>query len=225
MEGSTMSDGRTTVEERPATTEYAPTTVEEHPTAVEELPTTVEEQPAAVQVDRPESDRVDGDARRTAGALIPRSRGAVSGVLLAVLGIWGGFVAFVGPYFGYEFGGGHTWVISWNRVWLDVLPGAVLLIGGLTLALSRNRVGAALGAGVALAGGIWFVIGPPVSMVWNGALTPSTAIGEPAGSPSFQALELFGSFYGLGALAIALSAFALGRLSLVPAKDIERAAG
>jgi hypothetical protein len=218
MEGSTMSEGSTSVEERPASTEYAPTTVEEHPTAVEE-------QPAAVQVDRPEPDRVGGDARRTAGALIPRTRGAVCGLLLAVLGIWGGFIAFVGPYFGYEFGGGHTWVISWNRVWLEVLPGAALLSGGLVLALSRNRVGAALGAGVALAGGIWFVIGPPMSMVWNGALTPATAIGEPGGSPGFQALELLGSFYGLGALAIALSAFALGRLSLVPARDIERAAG
>ena len=98
MERSTMGDGdgRTSVEERPATSEYAPTTVEEHPTAVEE-------QPAAAQVDRLEADRVDSEARRTAAALIPRSRGAVCGLLLAVMGIWGGFIAFVGPYFGYEF--------------------------------------------------------------------------------------------------------------------------
>ena len=28
---------------------------------------------------------------------VPRSRGALSGVLLVLLGLWGGLIAFVGP--------------------------------------------------------------------------------------------------------------------------------
>ena len=30
---------------------------------------------------------------------IPRSRGAICGVLLILLGLWGGLAPFVGPYF------------------------------------------------------------------------------------------------------------------------------
>src|SRR5260370_1257056 len=36
-------------------------------------------------------------------ARIPRSRGAVSGVLLILLGAWGALVPFVGSYFGYAY--------------------------------------------------------------------------------------------------------------------------
>jgi len=36
---------------------------------------------------------------------IPRSRGALSGVLLVLLGTWGGLIAFVGPYFHYAYTG------------------------------------------------------------------------------------------------------------------------
>src|SRR2546421_12923996 len=32
---------------------------------------------------------------------IPRSRGALSGVLLILLGAWGGLIPFIGPYFHY----------------------------------------------------------------------------------------------------------------------------
>ena len=34
---------------------------------------------------------------------VPRSRGALNGVLLVLLGIWGGLIAFVGPYFHYAY--------------------------------------------------------------------------------------------------------------------------
>jgi hypothetical protein len=42
---------------------------------------------------------------------IPRSRGALSGVLLILLGAWGGLIPFIGPYFHYAYtppAPGHT---------------------------------------------------------------------------------------------------------------------
>jgi hypothetical protein len=145
--------------------------------------------------------------------------------LLALLGIWGGLISFVGPYFGYEFGSDQTWVMTWDRFWLDVLPGATLLIGGLLLLASRRRASAAFGACLAAAGGIWYVIGPAMSLLWDDTLGPQSPIGSPLGSTGVQVLELLGYFYALGALATALASFALGRLSLVAAGDVERARG
>jgi hypothetical protein len=34
---------------------------------------------------------------------VPRSRGAVSGVALILLGLWGALIPFVGPYFHYAY--------------------------------------------------------------------------------------------------------------------------
>jgi hypothetical protein len=163
--------------------------------------------------------------RGTAARWIPRSRGAVSGLLLVLLGIWGGLIPFVGPYFGYEFGSDETWLMTWDRFWLDVLPGAVLVLGGLLLLASSRRVSAGLGAWLGVAGGFWYVIGPAMSLLWDDTLGPQAPIGAPIGSTGVQVLELLGYFYALGALATALGSFALGRLSLVAAADVERARG
>lgn len=161
--------------------------------------------------------------RRRRTMRVPRSRGAVTGFLLVLLGIWGGLIPFVGPYFGYEFGSDETWLVTWDRAWLDIAPGAALVLGGLILLVSANRLTAGFGAWLALAGGIWFVGGPTVSMLWDSTLGPANAIGEPLGSNGVQVLELLGYFYGLGALATALAAFALGRLAVVGVADVELA--
>src|SRR5919204_2003679 len=104
---------------------------------------------------------------RAARRRVPRSRGAVSGFLLVLLGIWAGLIPFVGPYFNYEFGSDSTWVITWDRVWLEVVPAAALFFGGLILLGSRSRVGGIFGGWLALAGGVWFVVGPSFSMLWD----------------------------------------------------------
>lgn len=36
--------------------------------------------------------------------VMPRSRGAVSGLLLVIAGLWAGFVPFFGPYLNLAFG-------------------------------------------------------------------------------------------------------------------------
>jgi hypothetical protein len=175
--------------------------------------------------DRPPATRTTTTAPtgRAARRRVPRSRGALSGFLLILLGIWGGLVPFVGPYFNYEFANDEAWLITWDRFWLCVLPAAAIFLGGLLTLGSRNRASGAFGAWLALAGGIWFVVGPCVSMLWDSTLGPAAPIGQPIGSNGVQMLEYLGFFYGLGALATAFAAFALGRFSVVGVRDVEYA--
>ncbi|OBB59890.1 hypothetical protein A5757_12490 [Mycobacterium sp. 852013-51886_SCH5428379] len=147
---------------------------------------------------------------------IPRSRGATSGFLLILLGLWGALVPFVGPYFDFAFTPDSPWAWTTGRGWLEVLPGVVTIIGGILLLTSRNRATAMLGGWLTVAAGAWFVIGR--------ALAGPLNLGN-AGSPVATAetkrvwLELT-YFYGLGALIIFLGAVAVGRLSIRSARDI-----
>ena len=69
---------------------------------------------------------VDTPTRSRGGALhIPRSRGAASGLLVIVLGLWGALVPFIGPYFNFAFSPDQAWTWTAGRGWLEVLPGAV----------------------------------------------------------------------------------------------------
>src|SRR3954470_952491 len=99
--------------------------------------------------------------------LIPRSRGAVSGVLLIILGIVGALIPLVGPYFDFTIGATDAWHFSDGHVWLSLVPGIAVALGGLVLLTSANRATAVLGAWLALLGGIWFVIGEQISQLWN----------------------------------------------------------
>ncbi|HEX5348874.1 MAG TPA: hypothetical protein VFW64_17480 [Pseudonocardiaceae bacterium] len=142
-----------------------------------------------------------------------RSRGAASGFLLVLLGVWGAVIPFVGPYFGYTFGVTVPWFFTYDRLWLNILPGIAVFVGGLILGPSTNRASGGLGAWLALVGGIWFTIGPVISQLWRvGGL--AAPIGEPLGPNSLQMLEQLGYFYGLGALITALAGVALGRLTV-----------
>lgn len=148
---------------------------------------------------------------------VPRTKGALSGLLLVALGIWGAFIPFVGPYFDFGFTT-QTWEWTANRFWLSVLPGIVAIVGGLILIFSQNRAMAALGATLATVAGVWFVVGPPLSQIWNPA-----AMGVPLGGNGRQALIMISFFYGLGAAMIFLGASALGRLSVVGVHDVATA--
>ena len=90
---------------------------------------------------------------------IPRSRGAISGFLLILLGLWGALIPFLGPSFDFAFTPDEPWAWTNARGWLEVLPGAVAVAGGLLLLMSRNRATASLGAWLTVAAGAWFVIG------------------------------------------------------------------
>ena len=146
--------------------------------------------------------------RRTNAMRLPRTTGALSGFLIVLLGLWGALIPFIGPYFHYAFGGYQTWHYTSQRLWLCIVPGAAAVIGGLMLLRASTRVGGLTAGWVALAAGVWFAVGPTVSLLWHHTIY---AIGTPAGGYTRQMLEWVGYFYGLGAAIIGLAAFAMGR--------------
>lgn len=148
---------------------------------------------------------------------IPRSRGALSGVLLVLLGIWGGLVPFIGPYFHYAYTPDKAWAYTTGRLWLEILPGVATALGGLIVLLSARRPVAILGAFMAALGGAWFVVGNLVSSLWNGGVPEA---GVPVGSSINRlAAEELGFFIGLGVVIVFFAALALGRCMVVGVKD------
>ncbi len=117
-------------------------------------------------------------------------------------GIWGALIPFVGPYFHFVLGPDQHWKWTTGRLWLNVLPGAVAALGGLILMGGGPRVSGRFGALMALAAGVWFVVGPDVSMLWNHGVSQA---GTPVGAHRFKRfLELLTFHSGLGSLIIAL---------------------
>ncbi|HEV7529251.1 MAG TPA: hypothetical protein VGO29_10180 [Solirubrobacteraceae bacterium] len=151
---------------------------------------------------------------------IARSTGAVSGLLIVLLGTWVALIPFVGPYFDYSFGTNATWHYTTDRLWLDILPGALAVLGGMLLIAARTRPAGILGGWLAMVAGGWLVIGPPVSLTWESGPGP---IGRPLFGTTRQMLELVGYFYGAGALIIAFSALAIGRYASRPQIAAEEA--
>ena len=137
-----------------------------------------------------------------------RTTGALSGLLIVLLGLWGALIPFVGPYFHYAFGNYDTWHYTTNRLWLDILPGAVAMLGGLMLLSATRRATGILAGWLALVAGAWFAIGPTVSLLWHKSGDP---IGAPTGGHVRQTVELLGYYHGLGVLIATLAAFAAGR--------------
>ena len=147
---------------------------------------------------------------------VPRSRGALSGMLLVLLGLWGALVPFVGPYFRFAFTPAAAWTMTSGRVWLDIAPGAVVLVGGILLLLTASRPLALFGGLLAAAGGAWFVAGVVVSpLLAHGTLTT----GFPVGGPMQRMAEELGFYAGLGVVIVFLAALAVGRLSMIGVRD------
>lgn len=150
---------------------------------------------------------------------LSRTTGAGAGLLVLVLGLWAGFSPFVGPYFHYGFTPDSTWHYTADRLWLNILPAAAAVLGGLMLMGSARRASGVLGGWIALMGGLWLIAGPSVSMLWEHPAggTLQSGIGAPLGGYVRGAAEMIGVFYGVGALVTLLSAFAIGRFALAPA--------
>ncbi len=160
---------------------------------------------------------VDTPTRGPGGSLrIPRSRGAVSGLLIVVLGVWGALVPFVGPLFDFAFSPDRPWAWTAGRGWLQVLPGLVAVLGGLLMFASRNRATAMLGSWMAVAAGAWFIVGRTVA-----GLLGLGGTGEPVAATEAQRVWLELTYFsGLGALIVFLAALAAGRLSVRTARDV-----
>mgnify|MGYP001008360138 CR=1 FL=1 len=148
---------------------------------------------------------------------MPRSRGALSGFLLILLGAWGALAPFVGPDLNFAMTPDEPWLWTDARGWLQVLPGVVAAIGGLLLLVSRNRATAMLGGWLAVAGGAWFVVG----RVLAGPLGLGDAGAPVAATDTKAAAVELAFFSGLGALIVLLAALALGRISVRSVRDVE----
>jgi hypothetical protein len=152
---------------------------------------------------------------------VRRSRGVLSGLLLVLLGIWGALIPFIGPYFHYAYTPDKAWVYTTGRLWLEILPGAAVFLGGLIVLTSSYRPTAHFGAWLAALSGAWFVLGSLVGPTWIGMpMEPGT----PVGDSTTRALEQIGFFTGLGVAIVLLAAMAIGRFSVISVGDARRAA-
>jgi hypothetical protein len=151
---------------------------------------------------------------------VSRSRGVLSGLLLILLGAWGALVPFVGPYFHYAYTPDKAWTYTSGRLWLEVLPGAAVALGGLIVLASAYRPTAHFGAWLAALGGAWFALGSVIGPTWSGM---NMATGTPVGGHVTRALEQIGFFTGLGVVIVLLAAMAIGRFSVISVRDARRA--
>jgi len=155
---------------------------------------------------------VDGSG----GLHMPRSRGAITGLLLVLLGAWGALIPFVGPHFDFAYTPNTAWMWTTARGWLEVFPGVTTVLGGLLLIGSRDRATAMFGGWLAVLAGAWFVVGT--------AFAPALHIGDVghpvAATDLRRALIEVAYFSGLGALIVFLSGGVLARLSTRLARDV-----
>ena len=142
-----------------------------------------------------------------------RSRGAFSGFLLVLLGLWGALIPFVGPYFHFAYTPDKAWTYNTGRLWLELLPGAAVLLGGFLLMIARGRHIALFGALLAAAAGAWFSLGTVLSPLWNNHVILG---GSPASSTVYmRIMEQLGFFTALGIVIVFVAAAALGRVASV----------
>jgi len=160
------------------------------------------------------------DTRSGFGSLhMPRSRGAVSGLLLIILGVWGALIPFIGPYFHFAYTPDQVWAWSTARAWLEVFPGATTAVGGFLLLVSGNRATAMFGGWLAVIAGAWFVVGRTLASVLR-----LGDIGHPiAVTDAKRAVIEISYFSGLGALIVFLGGAVLARVSVRTARDLEYA--
>jgi hypothetical protein len=142
-----------------------------------------------------------------------RSRGAFSGFLLILLGLWGALIPFIGPYFDFAYTPDKAWTYNTGRLWLELLPGAAVFLGGIFLMAARGRHTALFGALLAVAAGAWFVLGQSLSPLWNHHVAMG---GSPASSTQYmRIMEQLGFFTALGVVIVFVAGTALGRIASV----------
>jgi hypothetical protein len=157
-------------------------------------------------------------------ARIPRRRAALCGLLLILLGAWGALIPFIGPYLKFAYTPDTAWSYTSGRLYLSVLPGAAALLGGLLVLATRSRAVGIFGGLLATAGGAWFIVGAGVldTLLKQTSITPGLPVSRsvagltPAG---WIFLEQLGFFVAVGILIVLFGALAMGRFSMVSARD------
>ena len=122
---------------------------------------------------------------------------ALSGLAILAFGVWATLGPFAGP--------GETWASNFNHIMLSLVPAAAAALGGVMM-LSRTHQVAWIGGLVALAGGLWFMIGPMTYPLWAGMGTGPA----PGGSVWLAQWGVF--LFVAGGVITLLSSYALGFL-------------
>jgi hypothetical protein len=143
----------------------------------------------------------------------------MSGLALVLLGAWGGLAPFIGPYFHAGFEPDKPWIYTAARLYASILPGAVVLLAGLVVLVTKTRWFGGFAAVVAAAGGAWFVAGRAVLPVAQNDPN-ALSVGAPIGTSMGRVLltELAG-YTAVGLLIVFFAALALGRQSIAAHKD------
>jgi hypothetical protein len=156
------------------------------------------------------------DYERLRAPYMPRTRGAVSGLLLILLGLWGALIPFVGPIINWAYTADPAWTWTAAKGWLEVFPGAATAVGGLVLLVSGSRASAMVGGWLAVLAGAWFVVGRAFASTLQIA-----DVGQPSASTDLKrALLEVTYFTGLGALIVFLGGVALARVAVRHARDV-----
>jgi hypothetical protein len=156
------------------------------------------------------------DYERPRALYMPRTRGAVTGLLLILLGAWGALIPFIGPDINWAYMTDAAWTWSTAKGWLEVLPGAATAVGGLLVLVSGNRASAMFGGWLAVFAGAWFVVGRAFASTLG-----IGDVGQPAASTDLKrALLEVTYFTGLGALIVFLGGAVLARLAVRHARDV-----
>ena len=98
---------------------------------------------------------------------VPRSRGALNGVLLVLLGIWGGLIAFVGPYFHYAYTPDKAFTYTHGPSMAGDPAGRGHRSRRPDPRWHRQPAVAIFGAWLAALSGAWFVLGGSLSALWH----------------------------------------------------------
>ncbi|ORA09361.1 hypothetical protein [Mycobacterium arosiense] len=156
------------------------------------------------------------DYDRPRALSMPRTRGALTGLLLILLGAWGALVPFFGPNIDWAYMADPAWTWTTAKGWLEVLPGVATAVGGLLVLMSGNRASAVFGGWLAVAGGAWFVVGRAFASTLG-----IGDVGQPMASTDLKrALLEVTYFTGLGALIVFLGGAAVARLAVRHARDV-----
>ncbi len=148
---------------------------------------------------------------RTRSAPATRSTFSIetAGVLIVLLGAWGGIVPFVGPLFGFSGDGSAAWRWNMAHALLGLAPGAVAVAAGLLVMLAGGALyrpgGLVVGGFFAALCGAWFVIGP---VAWPVLGHSSTYLVQ--ARPLRELAYWAGYSLGTGALLVGVGAFVLG---------------
>ncbi len=148
-------------------------------------------------------------------------------MMLIVLGLWGGLAPFVGPYLHFGFTPDKAWEYTHGRLYYSVVPGAAAFIGGALVVLTRNRAIGITGGVIGALAGAWFGLGD--GFVTTVLKKTSISIGAPlppTGNVSaslWTYLESVAFFGGLGLVVLLFAAVAIGRFSMLAARDVAAA--